>query len=92
MVVDFSDMAIKNKRGKNIRIQIKTTERTYRNIGYFKLTNKRNELNYIGHYFDFVFVTDLKDIWIIPYECIKRKSMTITLSHNFAVFKKNVLR
>jgi len=82
------DMAIKNKIGKHIRIQIKTTEKGYRK-GSFRLTDGRDQNNYIQNNFDFVLVTDLKEILVLPYEFIKRKHLVQEIGPEHIKFKNH---
>ena len=84
--IDF----VMEKNNKIYRIQVKSWIDAKRPV--CKLTNVvRDEMNYISHVFDFIFFTNLKDYWILPYEFIKRKHTTIYLPlKKIKCFKNNL--
>ena len=50
-----------------------------------------NKTNYLQTNWDFVLLTDLKDIWVLPYEFLKRKPCNIYISKNkIECFKNHI--
>ena len=69
--VDYKniDFALK-KRNKILKFQIKTSEK--RTTFRISKNHKKNELKYLLDSWNFLLFTNLKDIWVLPYELLKR--------------------
>lgn len=81
-----------NYNNKIINLQFKCCLTKQNNQLCFKLTDlERTKSDYIKANWDYVLLTDLKDIWILPYEYLKRKPSMIYISKNkIQCFKNNI--